>query len=142
MQVAAVTHCDTPEAIRSLRPDPPANGHPAFVPDPLAPLLVMLGADEAQIALTDKLLQELDGPGGLGTKEFAVARPGNQVVQVAYVNAATPQSLQETVNEIRSQTKLQRVFAFNPRRAVGCAGRRTSLRRHSRRSSRDRDCSL
>ena len=122
LQVAAVTHIETPQAlqeatnlIRGM-----ADIQRCF---PLYPrmVLVIRGSDD-QISLANWLLKQLDGPGGQGTQEFKVGGPGNQVAQVAYVNAATPQSLLDTVNEIRSQTKMPRVFPFNPQRAVAMRG--------------------
>ena len=132
VQVAAVTHLDTPQAIqeatnliRSL-----ADIQRCF---PIySQRFLVMRADDEQIALVNWLLKVLNGPGGQGTQEFKVDGPGNQLAQVAYVNAATPQSLQETVNEIRTQTKMQRVFPFNPQRAVALRGRRTSSHLHSR----------
>ena len=122
LQVATVTHLKTPQAlqeatnlIRGM-----ADIQRCF---PVYPrmVLVIRGSDE-QISLANWLLQQLDGPGGQGTQEFKVGGPGNQVAQVAYVNAATPQSLQETVNEIQSQAKMQRVFPFSQQRAVALRG--------------------
>jgi hypothetical protein len=86
-------------------------------------------ADDDQIALVNWLVKLLDGPGRQGTQEFKVGGSGNQVAQVAYLNAATPQSLLDIVNEIRSQTKMQRVFPFNPRKAVALRGTADQLAR-------------
>jgi hypothetical protein len=120
VEVAPLMHFDTPQALQEItnatrsvtdiqRCFPINSPHRSLV----------MRATEDQIALANWLLKELDGPGGPGTKEFKVGGTGNQVTQVAYVNASTPQSLQETVNEIRNQTKLQRVYPlFNPQRAV------------------------
>ena len=122
LQVAAVTHLETPQAlqeatnlIRGM-----ADIQRSF---PVYPrmALVIRGSDD-QISLANWLLKQLDGPGGQGMQEFKVGGPGNQVAQVSYVNAATPQSLEETVNEIRSQANMQRVFPFNPQRAVALRG--------------------
>jgi hypothetical protein len=122
LQVAAVTHLETPQAlqeatnlIRGM-----ADIQRCF---PVYPrmVLVIRGSDD-QISLANWLLKQLDGPGGQGTQEFNVGGPSNQVAQVAYVNTATPQSLLETVNEIRSRAKMQRVFPFNPQRAVALRG--------------------
>lgn len=90
---------------------------------------LVMRASDGQIALANWLLKELDGPDGQGTKEFQVGGPGNQVAQVAYVNAATPQSLQETVNQIRSETQILRVYPFNPQRAVAMRGTADQLAR-------------
>jgi hypothetical protein len=129
LQVAAVTHLGTPQAlqeatnlIRGM-----ADIQRCF---PIYPrmVLVIRGSDD-QISLANWLLKELDGPGGQGTKEFKAVGPGSQVAQVAYVNAATPQSLLETVNEIRSQTKMQHVFPFNPQRALALRGTADQLAR-------------
>jgi hypothetical protein len=122
LQVATVTQLKTPQAlqeatnlIRGM-----ADIQRCF---PVYPrmVLVIRGSDE-QISLANWLLKQLDGPGGQGTQEFKVGGAGNQVAQVAYVNAATPQSLQETVNEILSQAKMQRVFPFSQQSAVALRG--------------------
>jgi hypothetical protein len=122
LQVAAVTHLETPQAlqeatnlIRGM-----ADIQRCFPAYPRM-VLVIRGSDD-QISLANWLLKQLDGPVGQGMQEFKVGGPDNQVAQVAYVNAATPQSLQETVNEITSQAKIQRVFPFNPQRAVALRG--------------------
>src|SRR5215471_20598764 len=50
---------------------------------------------------------------------FKVGGSGNQVAQIAYVNpSTTPQSLQEVVNQIRTQTTMQRVYPFQSQKAV------------------------
>jgi hypothetical protein len=122
LQVAAVTRLQTPQAlqeatnlIRGM-----ADIQRCF-PVYSRMVLVIRGSDD-QISLANWLLKELDGPGGQGTKEFKTGGPGSQVAQLAYVNAATPQSLLETVNEIRTQTRMERVFPFNPQRAVALRG--------------------
>ena len=76
------------------------------------------------MALVNWLLKELDGPGGQGTKEFKLGGAGNQnqMAQVAYVNAGTPEGLQETVNAIRTETKMVRVFPFHAQSAVAMRG--------------------
>jgi hypothetical protein len=119
VEVMPLTHLVTPQALQAVTNATrsatdiqrcfPINSRGSLV----------LRATEDQITQANWLLNELDGPGGQGTKEFKVVGPGNQVTQVAYVNAATAQGLQETVNEIRNQTKMQRVYPlFNPQRAV------------------------
>jgi len=122
VQVATVTQLVTPQEmqtttnlIRSIA------DIQRFFPIVSRRFLVMRGTDD-QTALANWLLKELDGPGGQGTKELKVGGPGNQIAQLAYVNAATPQSLQETVNEIRTATKMQRVFPFDPQKAVAMRG--------------------
>jgi hypothetical protein len=91
-------------------------------------LLVMRGTDE-QIALLNWLLKHLDGPPGQGTIEFNVGGPGSRLVQVAFVNAQPPQRLQETANEIRSETKMLLVFPFNPQKAIVMRGTADQLAR-------------
>ena len=129
LKVAAVTHLETPQAfqeatnlIRGV-----ADIQRCF-PVYSRMVLVIRGSDD-QISLANWLLKELDGPGGQGTKEFKAGGPGSQVTQVAYVNAPTPQSLLETVDQIRSQTQMQRVFPFNPQRAVALRGTADQLAR-------------
>ena len=48
---------------------------------------------------------------------------------MVYLNAAAPQSLLDTVNEIRSQTQIQRVFPFNPQGAAAFRGTADHLAR-------------
>jgi hypothetical protein len=121
VRVAPLTRIDTPQAIqetvatvRSI-----ADIQRCF---PLSErrLLVMRGNDD-QMALAAWLLKQFDGPAGQGTSEFKMGGAG-QIAQVAFVNAATPQSLQETVNQIRTETKLVRVFPFPPQKAVAMCG--------------------
>jgi hypothetical protein len=83
--------------------------------------LVMRGNDD-QVALAGWLLKQLDGPAGLGTNEFKMSGPGNQIAQVAHVNTGTAESLQETVSRIRTETNMSRVFAFPARSAVAMRG--------------------
>jgi hypothetical protein len=129
LQVAAVTHLETPQAlqeatnlIRSVADV--QRCYPIY-----SRRVLVMRADDDQIALVNWLVKLLDGPGRQGTQEFKVGGSGNQVTQVAYVNAATPQSLLDIVNEIRSQTKMQRVFPFNPRKAVALRGTADQLAR-------------
>jgi hypothetical protein len=119
VEVAPLTHLDTPQALQQVtNATRSVTDIQRCFPIYSRRSLVMR-ATEDQIALANRLLKELDGAGGQGTKEFKVGAPGNQVTQVAHVNASTPQSLQETVNEIRNQTKMQRVYPlFDPQRAV------------------------
>ena len=128
-RVAPLAHLDTPQAIqeitnviRSL-----ADMQRCF-PIQSRRILVMRGSDD-QMTLAKWLLEQLDSPAGQGTTEFKVGGAGNQIAQVAYVNARTPQSLMETVVEIRTQTQIQRVFAFNPQKAVALRGTADQLAR-------------
>jgi hypothetical protein len=118
----AETHLDTPQAIqevtnliRSI-----ADVQRCFPIN--SQRFLVIRADDDQMALANWLLKVLSGASGQGTQEFKVGGRGNQVAQVIYLNAATPQSLQETVNEIRRQTKIQRVFPFSQQRAVALRG--------------------
>jgi len=52
-----------------------------------------------------------------------------QNFQVARLNAATPQDLQETVNTIRTQTQMQRVFPFPEQMAIAMRGTADQLAR-------------
>ena len=83
--------------------------------------LVMRGNDD-QLALAGWLLKQLGGPGGQGTNEFKMSGPGNQIAQVAHVSAGTAESLQETVSQIRTETKMSRVFVFPAQSAVAMRG--------------------
>jgi hypothetical protein len=122
VRVAPLTTIDTPQAIQGM-----VNTVRSIVdmqrcfPLNARRVLVMRGNDE-QMALAAWLLQQLDGPAGQGTSEFKMGGAGGQIAQVAFVNAATPQSLQETVNQIRTETKLVRVFPFPPQKAVAMRG--------------------
>jgi len=52
------------------------------------------------------------------------------VAQIAYVNpSTTPQSLQEVVNQIRTQTTMQRVYPFQSQKAVAMRGTPDQLSR-------------
>jgi len=124
VRVAALTHIDTPQAIqevtnvtRSL-----ADIQRCF-PILSRRVLVMRGSDD-QMALVAWLLKQFDGSGGQGTKEFKVGGAGNQnqIAQVAYLNAATLESLLETVSAIRTETKMPRVFGFPTQGAVAMRG--------------------
>ena len=81
----------------------------------------MRGNDD-QMVLVAWLLKQLDGPAGQGTNEFKMGGAGGQIAQVAFVNAGTPQSLQETVSQIQTETKMLRVFPFPPQKAVAMRG--------------------
>src|ERR1022692_3035067 len=122
VRVAPLTTIDTPQAIQGM-----VNTVRSIVdmqrcfPLNARRVLVMRGNDE-QMALAAWLLQQLDGPPGQGTSEVKMGGAGGQIAQVAFVNAATPQSLQETVNQIRTETKLVRVFPFPPQKAVAMRG--------------------
>jgi hypothetical protein len=83
--------------------------------------LVMRG-NEDQMALAGWLLKQLDGPAGQGTNEFKMSGPGNQIAQVVHVNAGTAESLQETVSQIQTETKMPRVFVFPAQSAVAMRG--------------------
>jgi hypothetical protein len=122
VRVAPLTHLDTPQAVQEVTnvTRSMADIQRCF-PVYSRRLLVMRGDDD-QMALVDWLLKQLDGPAGQGTKEFKMGGAGGQMVQVAFVNAATPQSLQETVNTIRTDTKMQRVYPFQTQKAVAMRG--------------------
>jgi hypothetical protein len=122
VRVAAMTRLDTPQALQeAVNVARSMADIYRLYPLYSRRLLVMRGNDD-QIALVDWLLSKFDGAGGQGTNEFKVGGPGNQMAQVAYLNAGTPEGLQETVSEIRSETKMQRVFPFNAQRAVAMRG--------------------
>jgi hypothetical protein len=122
VRVVALTHVDTPQALQGV-----TNATRAMVDIPrLYPIysrrvLVMRGNDD-QMALAGWLLKQFDGPGDQGTKEFKMGGAGGQIVQVAYTNAGTPQSLQETVSAIRAETKMLRVYPFPLQKAVAMRG--------------------
>jgi hypothetical protein len=120
--VVALSHLDTPQAIQEL-----TNVTRSIVdiqrcfPVQSRRVLVMRGNDD-QMALAGWLLKQFDAPAGQGTKEFTMGGAGGQIVQVAFVNAATPQSLQETVNTIRTEAKMQRVYPFQTQKAIAMRG--------------------
>jgi hypothetical protein len=122
VQVATLKHIETEQGIQQITnlTRSIADIQRCF-PIFLGKRLVMRGSDD-QIALANWLMKELDSAGGQGTQEFKPGGAGNQVVQVAYVNTANPQSLQETVNAIRSETKIQRVYPFVSLSAIAMLG--------------------
>jgi hypothetical protein len=129
MRVAFLTHIDTPDALQEM------TNATRYITDmtrcfPLysSRLLAMRGNDD-QIALADWLVKQLDGPAGQGTKEFKVGGAGNQIAQVAYVNAGTPESLKETVSQIRTQANIANVFPIQARQAVAMRGTADQLAR-------------
>jgi hypothetical protein len=122
VRVAALTHLDTPQALQEV-----TNGIRSIVdiqrcfPIYSRRVLVMRG-NEDQMALAEWLLKQIDGPAGQGTKEYKMGGAGGQIVQLAFVNAGTPQSLQEAVNAIRTETKMQRVYPIQTQKAVAMRG--------------------
>ena len=122
VRVAALTHLDTPQAIQEI-----ANVTRSIAdiqrcfPVYSRRVLVMRGNDD-QMALASWLLKQFDGTGDRSTKEFKMGGAGGQIVQVAYTNAGTPQSLQETVSAIRTETKMLRVYPFPLQKAVAMRG--------------------
>jgi hypothetical protein len=122
VRVAAIAHADTSQELQEI-----ANVTRSIAdvqrcyPVQSRKVLVIRGTDD-QIAVVDWLLQQLDGPTGQGTNEFKMGGGADQIVQVAYVNADTPQSLRETVSEIQTATKMARVFPFDPQKAVAMRG--------------------
>ena len=121
VRVATLTHIDTPQALQEVTNVTRSMADmQRCYPVQSRQVLVMRGDDD-QMALADWLLKQLDGPTGEGTKEFKMGA-GGQIVQVAFVNASTPQSLQETVSAIRTETKMQRVYPFQPQKAVAMRG--------------------
>lgn len=122
VRVAALTSVDTLQAVQEV-----ANVVRSMAdisrcyPLVSRKFLVMRGNDD-QVALAGWLLKQLDGPAGLGTNEFKMSGPGNQIAQVAHVNTGTAESLQETVSRIRTETNMSRVFAFPARSAVAMRG--------------------
>jgi hypothetical protein len=127
IEVAALTHLDTPQAIQEVtnltrsitdiqRAFPVFSGR-----------YLVMRAHEDQIALANWLLKELDSTAGQSKNEFQIAGPGNQLAQVIYVNAATPQSLQDMAGAIRAETKMPRVFPFSVRNAVAMRGTSAQL---------------
>ena len=122
VRVVALSHLDTPQAIQELTnvTRSIADMQRCF-PVQSRRVLVMRGNDD-QMALAGWLLKQFDAPAGQGTKEFTMGGAGGQIVQVAFVNAATPQSLQETVNTIRTEAKMQRVYPFQTQKAIAMRG--------------------
>jgi hypothetical protein len=122
VRVAALTSVDTLQAVQEV-----ANVVRSMAdisrcyPLVSRKFLVMRGNDD-QVALAGWLLKQLDGPAGQGTNEFKISGPGNQIAQVAHVNAGTAESLQETASQIRTETNMSRVFAFPARSAVAMRG--------------------
>jgi hypothetical protein len=120
VQVIPLAHLDTPQGIQELvNVTRSVADIQRFFPVNARRMLVIRGSED-QIVLADWLVKELDAPSGQqGTKEF---KAGNRIAQVAYTNAATPQSLQETINQIRQETKIPRVFPFHLHKAVAMVG--------------------
>jgi hypothetical protein len=122
VRVAALTHTDTPQAFQEITNVTRSMADiPRCFPVWGRRVLVMRGNDD-QMALAKWLLEQFDGPGGQGTSEFKMGGAGSQIVQVAYVNAGTPQSLQELVSAIRTETKMVRVYPYPAQRAVAMRG--------------------
>jgi hypothetical protein len=90
--------------------------------------LAMRGNDD-QMALADWLLKQFDGPAGQGTKEYKIGGAGGQIVQVAYVDAATPDGLSQTASQIRTDTKMASVFPLHAQKAVAMRGTADQLAR-------------
>ena len=122
VRVAALTHLDTPQAIQEITnvTRSIADIQRCF-PVYSRRVLVMRGNDD-QMALASWLLKQFDGPAGQGTKEFKMGGAGGQIVQVAYVSAGTAESLDQTVSEIRTETKMTSAFDFHTLKAVVMRG--------------------
>ena len=121
VRVAAPAHIDTPQVLQeimvvTLGMTDMTRLYPVFS----RKVLVMRGTDD-QIALAGWLLKQFDGPASQGTKEYKMGGPGGQIAQVAYVNG-TPQSLHETASAILKETKIARLFAYEPQGAVAMRG--------------------
>ena len=102
MRVAVLTHVDAPQALQEV------TNAIRFMTDltrcfPWGRRVLVIRGNEDQIAMVDWLLKQFNGPAGQGTKEFKVGGAGNQIVQLAYVNTGTPESLKETAAQIRAQ---------------------------------------
>ena len=128
VRVAAPAHIDTPQVLQEIvvvtvGMTDMQRCFPVFS----RRVLVMLGTDD-QIALADWLLQQFDGPAGQGTKEYKMGGARGQIAQVAYVNG-TPQSLHATASAILTETKIARVFAYEPQGAVAMRGTADQLAR-------------
>jgi hypothetical protein len=122
VRVAPLTTIDTPEALQET-----VNTVRSIVdiqrcfPVSARKVLVMRGNDDS-MALVAWLLKQLDGPAGQGTSEFKIGGAGGQIAQVAFVNAATVESLVEMASQIRTETKMARAFPFPPQKAVAMRG--------------------
>jgi hypothetical protein len=127
VRVAALTHLDTPQAIQEITnvARSIADIQRCF-PFYSRRVLVMRGNDD-QMALASWLLKQFDGPAGQGTKEFKMGGAGGQIVQVAYLSAGTAESLDQTVSEIRTETKMTSAFDFRTLKAVVMRGTAAQL---------------
>lgn len=121
VRVAALAHLDTPLAIQEVtNVTRGMTDIQRIFPLVSRRVLVMRGTED-QMALADWLLKQFDGPAGQGTHEFRVGGAGSQIALVAYVNAGT-QRLLDTMSEIRTETKMSRVFPFTTQRALTMRG--------------------
>jgi hypothetical protein len=79
-----------------------------------------------QIAMADWLVHQLDLPadGGLsGVHAYRAPDTGAEMVRVFYAgNASRPRDLQEIVTAVRSVADVQRVFVYNPLKAMVVRG--------------------
>jgi hypothetical protein len=74
-----------------------------------------------QIDLAQWLVNELDNPGQSTPREFRVA--GDDLVRVFYVtNAASTERLHHVATEVRSETKVRRLFTYSTPKAVAVRG--------------------
>jgi hypothetical protein len=129
LRVAILTHIDTPQALQEVTNVTRSMADlTRCYPLVSRSALVMRGNDD-QMALAAWLLKQFDGPAGQGTSEFKMGGAAGQIVQVAYVNAGTPVSLQETVSAIRAATTMLRVFPFPTQTALAMRGTADQLAR-------------
>ena len=76
----------------------------------------------AQIALAEWLFHELDSPGPGTPHEYKLAG-SDEVVRVDYVTAAeTLRGFQQIAVEVRSATRIRRLFTYNAPRAIVMRG--------------------
>jgi type II secretory pathway component GspD/PulD (secretin) len=131
VRVAGLSHIDTPQALQEITNVTRSMADIQRCFPVYGRGVLVLRGDDDQMALADWLLKQLDGPAGQGTKEFKVGGTGNQsqMAQVAYVSAGTRESLQETVNAIRTETKMPRVFPLLAQGAVVMRGTADQLAR-------------
>jgi len=119
MRVTQLSRLETPQAIQEVvNATRSMSDLQRVFPIQSRKMLVMRGSEE-QIALANWLIQELDGAPREGTREFKANGYGDQLTQLAYVKAG---AMQEAVNEIRTATKMQRVYPVNSLGVVAMRG--------------------
>ena len=92
---------------------------------------VTVGGTPAQMAMAAWLVKELDQPAGDSSRASEEYRgpDGDDVMCVFYLaHAPNPQSVQEMITLIRSIADVQRIFAYNARKAIALRGEAEPVR--------------